>query len=234
MLPGADLESRLGYRFQDRGYLTKALTHRSYAADHAPRRDSDDNEQLEFLGDAVLGFAVSEALVAQNPSAREGALSRLKAHLVSSTHLYQCALDIGLGEYLLLGKGEERNGGRARKALLADAFEAVIAAICLDGGIHAALTFVRLHVLQPLQHEEELASIEQLNHKSILQERTQARGMPTPHYVVVEAMGPEHAKTFVVEARVGNELSARASGTSKKSASQAAAEALLSQVKPIG
>ncbi len=140
------LEEKLGYQFKNRELLFCALTHRSCASEFPPD-ECADNEQFEFLGDSVLGFVVSEALVARYPEAREGELSQWKSHLVSAAYLYHCALAITLGEYLRLGKGEERNGGRERKTVLANAFEAVIAAIHLDGGIDVARQFITRHVL---------------------------------------------------------------------------------------
>lgn len=225
--PVERLEGTLGYRFAARDVLIRALTHRSCAAEGLAL-GGGDNEQLEFLGDSILGFIVSEALVKRCPQAQEGQLSQWKSHLVSATHLHQCALTIGLGEFLLLGRGEERNGGRARKTLLANALEAVIAAIHLDGGIDAARRFVEQHVLAGLMTLE--SSFATLNHKSVLQERTQALGMPVPRYATVGASGPEHAKVFTVEARVGDHLIGRATGSSKKAASQQAAECLIQQL----
>ena len=131
---------------------------------------------MEFLGDSILGFVVSEALVLRHPSAREGALSKWKAHLVSATHLHRCALELGLGEYLQLGKGEERNGGRERKTLLANALEALIAALHIDGGIEVARAFIDEHVLGMLDNADDVESINALNFKNVLQERTQALG----------------------------------------------------------
>jgi ribonuclease-3 len=230
MLPVEELETRLGYRFHDRQLLIRALTHRSRVSEVAYPEQNGDNEQLEFLGDSILGFVASEALVARNPAAREGLLSSLKSHLVSSTHLYRCAVQLGLGSYLVLGKGEELNGGRGRKALLADALEALIAAIYVDGGMEPVRSFICANILQPLESAEDLASIQLSNHKSILQERAQALGLPAPSYNIVGSKGPEHAKVFTVEGRVGDRYAARASGTSKKTASQGAAEVLLEQL----
>jgi ribonuclease-3 len=180
----------------------------------------------------VLGFVVSEALVARYPDAREGDLSQWKSHLVSAAYLYHRALAIELGEFLRLGKGEERNGGRERKTVLANAFEAVIAAIHLDGGIEVARAFITTHVLFEIDTMDG-GSIELLNHKSVLQERTQAMGLPVPRYATVATAGPEHAKVFTVEARVGDVLSERATGSSKKAASQHAAEMLIGRLKTI-
>jgi ribonuclease-3 len=229
--PIARLEEKLGYSFTDKQRLLRALTHRSRAVEMSGTEDRD-NEQLEFLGDAVLGFVVCEALVREYPQAREGQLSQWKSHLVSATHLHRCALALSLGEFLLLGRGEERNGGRERKTLLANGMEALIAAIHLDGGIEPARSFVERHILIGLE-ELDPASFELLNHKSVLQERTQALGLPIPRYSTVGTSGPEHAKVFTVEARVGDEYASRASGPSKKSASQQAAERLIEQLKSV-
>jgi ribonuclease-3 len=225
------LEENLGYQFRNREFLFRALTHRSCASEFPPDQCAD-NEQLEFLGDAVLGFVVSEALVSRYPAALEGELSQWKSHLVSAAYLYHCALAIELGDFLRLGRGEERNGGRARKTVLANAFEALIAGMHLDGGIEAARTFVKAKVLVEI---DQMASgaIELLNHKSVLQERTQAMGLPIPRYSTVGTTGPEHAKVFTVEARVGDLLSERATGSSKKAASQQAAEMLIGRLKTI-
>jgi ribonuclease-3 len=225
------LEEKLGYQFKNSELLFCALTHRSCASEYPPDQCAD-NEQLEFLGDSVLGFVVSEALVARYPKAREGDLSQWKSHLVSAAYLYHRALDIDLGTYLRLGKGEERNGGRERRTVLANAFEAIIAAIHLDGGIEVATKFVHTHVLFEIDQMDG-GSIELLNHKSVLQERTQAMGLPMPRYSTVGTSGPEHAKVFTVEARVGDILSERATGTSKKAASQQAAEILISRLKTL-
>ncbi len=226
------LEQKLGYHFHNHEVLLRALTHRSWPSEHGSALPEDsDNEQLEFLGDSVLGFIASESLVARHPSLREGQLSQWKAHLVSATHLHTCALELGLGEHLRLGKGEERNGGRERKTLLSNALEAVIAAIYLDGGIEVARSFIEEHILSVLESPEDVESIGRLNHKSVLQERTQALGLPVPRYSTVETSGPEHAKTFTVEARIGDQLASRATGSSKKSASQLAAQLLLEKLE---
>ena len=225
------LEQRLGYRFRDRELLVRALTHRSWLSERgSPLAGNGDNEQLEFLGDSILGFIVSESLVLRHPTVREGQLSQWKAQLVSSAHLYQCALTLGLGQYLHLGKGEERNGGRERKTVLANALEAVIAAIHLDGGIEAARQFTAEHILSALENGVAIDSIGLLNYKGILHERAQALGLPIPEYTTVETSGPDHAKIFTVEVRIGPHLASRATGTSKKAASQQAAEMLMGQL----
>src|ERR1043166_5619962 len=145
----ASLESRLNYRFSDTELLRRALVHSSLANEsrNGPGTPLNDNEQLEFLGDSVLGFLISEALVRRFPEYREGEISRLKAHLVSAAHLHGVARRLELGSYLELGRSEEMSGGRAKKTLLVDALEAVIAAMYLDGGMAAARDFVTGHIL---------------------------------------------------------------------------------------
>lgn len=225
-----ELERKLGHQFSNGELLLRALTHRSWGAERSPKLPENDNEQLEFLGDSVLGFLVSESLVRQHPSAWEGQLSQWKSHLVSATHLHRCALNIGLGDFIRLGRGEERNGGRERKALLANTFEAVIAALYLDGGLEPARNFVENNVLYAIEEPEDVHALELLNFKSVLQEKAQALGLPTPRYSIVETNGPEHAKLFVVEARVGTRFTSRAQGSSKKQASQLAAQLLIAQI----
>jgi ribonuclease III len=226
------IAEKLGYRFRNRELLTRALTHRSWLSERgSPLPENADNEQLEFLGDSVLGFIVSEALVRRHPTAREGQLSQWKAQLVSSAHLHRCASALNLGQYLLLGKGEERNGGRQRKTLLANALEAIIAAIHMDGGIDAAREFIEDHVLADLDEGASLESIGLLNYKGLLHERAQALSLPAPQYLTVETSGPDHAKVFTVEVRIGERWRSRASGSSKKAASQQAAEMLIAQLK---
>jgi ribonuclease III len=227
--PIGRLEDDLGYRFANKELLERALTHSSRVAERSAGA-ADDNEQLEFLGDSVLGFVVSEALVEKHPSATEGRLSRWKSYLVSAAHLHHCAQTIGLGEYLLLGRGEEQNGGRERKTLLANAVEAIIAAMYLDGGMEPPRAFIRKLVLSELDNLDE-ESFENSNSKSALQEWTQSLGLPIPRYATVETSGPEHAKVFTVEARVGDRFASRATGRSKKAASQEAAGRLIDLLK---
>ena len=214
--PAEALESKLGYRFRNPQLLVRALTHRSRSSETTASEETGDNEQLEFLGDSILGFVASEALVSKNPGAHEGQLSQWKAQLVSSAHLYECALKLELGPHLLLGKGEDRNGGRERRTLLANATEAIIAAIHLDGGIECARRFIHEHILGALEEPNSMDTLGLLNYKSALQEKVQALGLPTPRYTIIETTGPEHAKVFTVEAAVGNRYISRASGSSKK------------------
>src|SRR5580693_9153648 len=150
------LEKKLGHQFRDRGLLEQALTHTSHIYEQpSVGPPVGDNEQLEFLGDSILGFAISEYLVRQNPGYPEGRLSKLKAHLVSAVRLHEVAQDLGLGEFLYLGRGEEMSGGRNKKALLADAVEALIAALYLDAGLEAARTFIESLVVGKFHTNED-------------------------------------------------------------------------------
>ncbi|MEO8099082.1 MAG: ribonuclease III [Acidobacteriota bacterium] len=234
------LEAVIGHTFRDRELLERALTHKSHAHEQAgdlagaPHDTSGDNEQLEFLGDAVLGFVASEYLVRHNPDAPEGRLSKLKAHLVSAAHLHEAAQALGLGEFLFLGRGEEMSGGREKKALLADALEAIIAAIYLDSGADPARCFIETHVLGAFRLTEDGAGSAATDHKSALQEMAQALKLPPPRYVIVAEDGPEHVKTFTVEVRVGKDWVSQAQGSSKKSAGQRAAQQVLQQLTEWG
>ena len=224
----AGLEALAGYAFRNRELLQRALTHKSRANENAPGVEQD-NEQLEFLGDSILGFVVSDQLVRAYPEQAEGRLSKTKSQLVSASHLHLVAQELNLGDYLRLGRGEELSGGRTKKTLLADAVEALLAAIYLDGGIQPARQFVVRHVLSDRSAIDD-NPVASTDHKSALQELTQALRLPQPRYAIVEEHGPEHAKTFLVEARVGREFITRADGLSKKSASQKAAHELLAKI----
>jgi ribonuclease-3 len=224
------LEAELGHTFRDRDLLVRALTHKSLASERRNAGEaSPDNERLEFLGDAVLGFIASEDLIRRFPDYPEGRLSVLRARLVSAVHLYDCAQHLKLGEYLQLGRGEEKGGGRAKNRLLANAMEALIAALYLDGGIEAARAFVIQHVIGTADPAE-TAGPEQMNYKGPLQERAQVLGLPAPRYAIVSTSGPEHARTFVVEARIGSDLATRGEGASKKAAGQNAARSMLERL----
>ncbi len=212
------LEERIGYRFGDPGLLEHALSHRSHAQEASG--DRPHNERLEFFGDAVLGFIVSKSLMDRFPSYTEGQLTKLKAFLVSAAHLVEVARRLSLGESLLLGIGEERSGGRDKKALLVDTLEAVIAAIYLDGGLEAAREFVERQVLTDGALREADENLEIDNFKSALQELLQGRKLPTPCYQIVSQSGPPHRRTFTVELRVGKLFSAAAQGSTRKAAEQ--------------
>jgi ribonuclease-3 len=235
-MPHADLETlegALGHSFQNRKLLERALTHKSRVYEKNLQSVLDDNEQLEFLGDSILGFIVSDLLVSLHPEYPEGRLSKLKAHLVSASHLYEVAQGLGLGEHLLLGRGEELSGGRLKRALLANALEAVIAALYLDGGIDIVRKFIVERVVGTFEPCEE-GPDKLFDFKSALQEMTQALKLPQPRYSIVEERGPEHAKTFLVEVRVGREWISQAEGMSKKTAGQKAAQLILQQLVESG
>ena len=222
------LETALGYHFASRELFARAFTHRSSVYEKTASAAATDNEQLEFLGDSILGFVVSDALVAAHPDFPEGRLSKLKAHLVSAAHLHEVAARLRLGGHLLLGRGEEMSGGREKKALLANAVEALIAALYLDGGMEPARRFILQHVIGEAEPSSEVATA--TDYKSALQELAQSMKLPQPRYAIVDERGPEHAKTFLVEVRVGREWVSRAEGLSKKSAGQKAAQEVLRQL----
>lgn len=227
----AVLEGAIGHRFSDRLLLERALTHKSRAHElNGQVSASSDNEQLEFLGDSILGFLVSECLVKRFPDAEEGRLSKLKAHLVSAAHLHGVAQDLGLGDFLYLGKGEEMSGGREKKALLADALEALIAALYQDGGMDRTRAFIETRVVAGFAAVDGSTDSSVNDYKSALQETAQTLGLPPPRYSTAHEEGPEHSKTFTVEVRMGTNWIARAQGPSKKSAGQKAAEEILKQL----
>ena len=234
------LESAIGHRFRDRGLLRRALTHTSHVHERTvidPEHNLRDNEQLEFLGDAILGFLISESLVERFPELPEGKLSKMKARLVSATYLHEVAQRLDLGRYLHLGRGEEMSGGRSKRTLLVDALEAFIAALYLDRGLEATRDFVSRFVTGASGNGDALADEclpdQLVDFKSALQELAQARKLPQPRYSIVKEHGPEHSKTFTIEVRVGRDLVGQADGLTKKSAAQKAAreiyEKLLSQ-----
>jgi ribonuclease III len=232
----ATLEARIDYRFSNQELLRRALTHSSLANEsRAGASPLCDNEQLEFLGDSVLGFLIAEALVRRFPDGHEGELSRLKAHLVSAAHLHGVARRLDLGSHLDLGRSEEMSGGRTKKTLLVDALEAVIAAMFLDGGLEPARAFVVGHVLDaPFSADEEAGTDIQpaiTNFKSALQELAQSRKLPQPRYAIVRERGPEHSKTFTVEVRVGKDWMGQSEGRTKKVAAQRAARGLYERLR---
>jgi ribonuclease III len=235
------LEAGLGYHFRRRGLIEQAVTHSSQAREQEAQQAGEakyqvsDNEQLEFLGDAVLSLVTSEELFQRFPHFREGELSKLRAHLVSEKHLIRVAQELELGHYMRLGRGEEKSGGRGKTALLVDAFEAILAAIYLDGGMEVAREFVLSKVIAPelARMESQGGTLPVTDFKSALQEAVQSLGLPQPAYVLVEQAGPEHSKTFTVEARLNGkhgkepEFVGRAQGSTKKTAEQDAARQLL-------
>ncbi|MBC7357643.1 MAG: ribonuclease III [Desulfacinum sp.] len=219
------LTDALEHRFRDPSLLRQALVHRSYAHEN-PEKAAGDNERLEFLGDAVLSVTMAHLLVERFPDLNEGDLSRLRASLVNERRLAQVGRAMGLGRLLLLGKGEEQSGGRRKPSLIADAVEAVLGAVYLDGGLEAAFRVVRKFLGPLLEEEAEAADpLRTLDKdfKTRLQEITQARFRRTPAYAVEGEDGPDHDKTFHVAVTLDDEILARGTGKSKKAAEQDAA-----------
>lgn len=216
------LAARLGHRFKDLALLDRALTHASHANEARTMRRRD-NEPLELLGDAVLELAVTDLLHRRDPDGGEGGKSRMRAALVSAPSLARRAQALGLPELLRLGKGEEKSGGRAKAALWADAYEAVLAALYLDAGFKAAQRLVAAEFAADLAAAEGSAG----DAKSRLQERLQAEGRPLPRYAVVSEEGPSHSRRFRVECRLDDGRVTMGTGTSKKSAQQEAARRAL-------
>src|SRR5690349_2360142 len=223
-----EIETRIDYRFKDRGLLELALTHKSRAAEDASGGVAD-NESLEFLGDAVLGLVVADALFRQYPTYNEGQKSKIKASIVSTQALARQAEDIRLGDHLILGRGEEKTGGRFKQALLADAYEALIAAIYLDGGLEAAEAFLRRE-LKPAIDAGATRNFVGQDYKSALQERVQALGRPLPEYRIASEEGPDHRKIFSIEVVVGGDVLGAASGKAKKEAEQEAARLAIARL----
>lgn len=212
------LEEKIGYEFKNRSLLLNALTHSSYANENRAE-GVPSNERLEFLGDSVLGFAAAKHLYSIAPSLPEGKMTRLRAELVCEHSLYGVAKELKLGEYLRMGHGEEKNGGRERASILADATEAVIAAIFLDGGIEAALSFVERMVLSPEAVKAHHAS----DYKTELQELVQRRPDQQLRYTDAGESGPDHDKIFLSEVSLNGQLIGCGSGKTKKEAEQEAA-----------
>jgi ribonuclease III len=222
----AELESILGHHFERPERLEHALTHRSHRQDPA----GADNERLEFLGDRVLGLAASERLCHDFPGWDAGKLSKGLARLVSASAIHGAAERLNLGRHLRLGPGEEKTGGREKKRLLADAFEAVVGAIYLDAGLPAAAAFLRRALLDPALNGE-VDGLERPDHKSALQEWLQQRGLPAVEYRIHRETGPEHHKMFEVEVWHAGRALAASEGRSKKAAEQAAARLALESLE---
>jgi len=215
------LEAVLGYTFRDRDVLAQALRHASWCNEQTEQ--VEDNERLEFLGDAVLDLVVGHRLMTRYPQLREGELSVTRAQVVSEAGLSEVAAQLGLGDWLMLGRGEEKSGGRTKPSLLADAFEAILAAVFVDGGFAAAEEMSTRLLAQRIETVQFKGFYD---YKTRLQEFLQARKKATPTYRVVAEQGPDHDKRFVVTVSVGEVEWARAIGRSKKEAEQlAAAEA---------
>ena len=218
------LEKKLNYTFHNRALLSEALSHSSYANEHRGA-GAASNERLEFLGDSVLGFVTAEFLFLQHPDLPEGDLTRIRAALVCEQSLYEVAQKLDLGRYLKLGRGEEAGGGRKRTSILADATEAVFAAVYLDGGIGAASALIHRVLLDA--EREEVVEERRRDYKTALQELVQRTPGRTITYQLVEETGPDHCRVFVMEVSVDGRVAGRGEGRSKKEAEQAAARAAL-------
>jgi ribonuclease-3 len=220
------LAERIGHRFREPGLLDQALTHASRANEDLAR-GTRDNEPLEFLGDAILGFLVSELLHRRDPDGDEGAMSRARGQLVCETSLSARSEALGLPKLLALGRGEEKTGGRHKRSLWADAYEAIVAALYLDGGIEAERRFVEEQFGAELLDR---AGSDQRDHKSALQELLQGRGRPRPEYEVVEELGPSHRRQYRVRCVVDGAPVSEGEGYSKKEAQQIAAREALARL----
>ncbi len=231
-LPDSSFEQRLrqlqeiiSYTFKDADLLRRALTHRSFANEQPEPRPLH-NEAFEFLGDAVLEFLVSAWLLELYPAHKEGVLSKLRAFAVSAANLQTHAVRLRLGDYLLLNRGEEKTGGRSKSHLQVDAYEALIAAIYLDGGVEPARNFVKREFAATFS-EMDPDDLTATDYKTALQENLQANGLPTPKYAIIEKRGPDHRRIFQVELRVNGMQLSTGQGTTIKSAHQDAARAAL-------
>jgi ribonuclease-3 len=227
------LERRVGYRFKDRGLLEHALTHRSRVHEDASG-GVFDNESMEFLGDSVLGFVIADMLFRQFPQHNEGQKSKLKASIVSATSLARLGEKIDLGAFLILGRGEEKTGGRLKHALIADCYEALIAAIYLDGGVEPVRGFIERQFAELIEEARRTGAHAAFteDYKSALQEWLQSHDRGLPSYRLAAELGPAHRRRFDVEVLVNGEPIARAEGKTKKEAAQAAAKQALEILNP--
>ena len=221
-------EEKLRHHFRDRALLKTALTHSSFA-NESRAAGCESNERLEFLGDSVLGMVVADALYRRFPDMPEGRMTRLRARLVCEESLHAVASELGLGGYMRLGRGEEHTGGRKRASILADAVEAVIAALYLDGGMETARGFIERHILSGLDTES--PSLLMGDYKTELQELLQGEGKTAPVYKLIERRGPEHASSFRVALSAEGGLAAEAWGPSIKEAEFKAAKAALEKLR---
>ncbi len=223
-----ELEKKLEYTFRDPGLLSEALSHSSYANEHRASHQHS-NERLEFLGDSVLGFVTAEFLFLHHPDLPEGDLTRIRAALVCEQSLYEVARKLDLGRYLKLGRGEEAGGGRTRVSILADATEAVFAAVYLDGGIGAASALIHRCLLDA--EKEEAVEERRKDYKTALQELVQRQADQVLTYQMVGEAGPDHAKVFQAEVLLNGSAIGTGTGHSKKEAEQAAARAALTALE---
>lgn len=225
------LQECLGYSFSDQSTLEKALTHKSYGHEFLQDRPAAhrDNERLEFLGDAVLDVVISDVLLETYPESDEGHLTKMRAAVVNERTLAILSREIRLGDYIRLGKGESQTGGKDKASILSSTFEALIAAIYLDGGFEPVYEVVR-NLFQPFFTREQ-EDFQYFDYKTRLQEVVQAKWKQVPSYHLTSASGPDHAKIFEIEVRMMGEVLAKASGSSKKTAEQSAAESALKAIQ---
>ena len=222
------LESRINYKFKNIGLLKTALTHSSYVNEH-PREHAECYERLEFLGDSILGMVTAELLFRWAPSLPEGKMTRIRAELVCEESLHHVAIELGLGQWMRLGRGEENSNGRERPSILADMVEAVIAAIYLDGGMESATRFIRRCVLN---HADDFILNRSRDNKTELQESVQQQTGSTIRYEMTGESGPDHNKRFSYAVYVNEVLAGEGEGRTKKEAEQAAAGSALQQMTP--
>jgi len=227
-----EVEELLGYKFKNQALLFQALTHRSFVNEHEEEK-LRNNESLEFLGDSVLGFLISSRIFQRYPDLTEGELSKIKAYLVSAANLIRLAEKIRLGDFVRLSRGEEKTGGRTKRAIVVDAYEAIIGAIYLDGGVEAASEFLERQIEDFLTGMD-LRQLTYGDFKSALQEQLHNLGRPEPLYRVVNEIGPDHKKTFVVQVIIDGAVVAESSGTTKKEAQQSAARLALEGLNAAG
>lgn len=229
MRPVSELQQQIAYAFRDPRLLERALTHKSFANEN---RLSEHNERMEFLGDSVLSLVVSELLMNALPDASEGELSRIRAAVVSEPSLAAVAREIGLGDFLLVGRGEEQTGGRDKDSLLADSLEALVASLYLDGGIEQAGSFITRFFKDRLDRVQTAGGT--ADHKTELQELCQERLKTLPEYRVASESGPDHRKEFTVELSIRGEVYGRGIGRNKKEAEQRAAKEALERLSNSG
>ena len=223
--PLEELEQKIGYSFQDKRLLRQALTHSSFANEQKINK-YDDYERLEFLGDAVLELVSSEFLFRENAKMTEGQLTRLRASMVCEQALAYCAKEFGLENYILLGKGEEMTGGRTKDSIISDVMEAIIGALYVDNGMEEAKAYIHRFILSDLEHKQLFYDA-----KPILQERVQQKNQGTLHYELIREEGPDHAKMFLLEAKIDDKIIGAGQGRTKKAAEQQAAYEALKTMK---
>jgi ribonuclease III len=217
------LQKKIGYEFCDQGFLEEALTHRSFTNEH-PELKVNNNERLEFLGDAVLTLTLSHLLISKFPRLSEGSLSKIRASLVNEVHLAKLASGLRLGSFLRMGRGEELTGGRQKTSILADTLEALLGAVFLDGDLVAAQTLINRLFEEDLIDQ---TGLDKRDFKTLLQEYCQAELKSPPAYNVFREEGPDHSKVFFVDVRVKGKIIAKGKGKTKKEAQQKAAEKAL-------